>query len=104
MNVYSTELARAHAYTGTQTVVAPPGIVIVLRDVDSYVSADLTGAINVYLRGDGGEIIDWWVCDVDTTIVHQWRGRQVFESGQSFSLTSDGPADWRCSGYELIAP
>jgi hypothetical protein len=99
--VYSRLLAIQRSFTGTATLDVAADVVVVIRDVDVYISADLTGAINYRLLGSAGQTIDWAVCDIDTTIVHQWRGRQVMPPGSSWSFVTDGPCDVTISGYVL---
>ena len=101
--VYSTRLLVVHNLVEVATYTVPDGFIAVVRDIDGYASAGLIQTV-VTVYGNLSQVIDWWVIDTDTTVVHQWRGRQVLYAGEQLQVLTTGPADITISGYELVAP
>ena len=101
--VYSTRLLVCHNLVEVATYTVPDGFIAVVRDIDSYASAGLL-EIAVTVFGNLSQIIDWWVIDTGTSIIHQWRGRQVLYAGEQLQVLTTGPTDITISGYELVAP
>ena len=104
--IYSTQLLKEAGFTGDFTVTTPTGFVTVLRDIDAYANNPLPSVSPIHLRlknSLGGTL---WVVQVDpdTEAFFQWRGRQVFPAGDSFTISTDAAWDYSVSGYLLTAP
>lgn len=105
--VYSTQLAAQKAFNGTLDVLVPTGFILVVRDIDvSFFGNGTTGSFNFF-----GNISNelWGVAFAASGFqTAQWRGRQVFETGQMFQLTTTGGSghwpDFQISGYKLTLP
>lgn len=93
-----------NSFSGSVSVTVPAGLVYVLRDVDA-VNQSNAGSTFAIL-GAVGETI-WFVNPIFNAndLVAQWRGRQVFNAGESFSFTA-GTGAWAftASGYSLTVP
>lgn len=100
---YSSQIVAEHALFGAVTFTVPGGALLVVRDVDVWIAAPILSSVEYRMLGSEGQTIDWAVCDADTTILHQWRGRQVLEAGQTLTLTASDHADVSVSGYLLTA-
>jgi hypothetical protein len=99
---YSTNLLSLREFEGTATYTVAAGFVVVVRDIDAFWSFGLTlASLNVV--GDLGETFAFWTITPLSTNSQsfQWRGRQVFESGTSFSVITNSALDVRVSGYVL---
>jgi hypothetical protein len=99
---YSTNLLAIREEAGTFTYTVAAGFVVVVRDVDAFWSYGLTPA-SLNVVGDLGETFAFWFADSVEPISQsfEWRGRQVFESGTSFSVITSSALDVRVSGYVL---
>ena len=100
MPIYSRSLVAAAGLSGTVTSVVPAGTTVVIRDVD--VTLGVSAGVLVTLVGANGQVIWAWSSGVTTDKTSaQWRGRQVIEAGQTFSVVTSAPADVTVSGYVL---
>lgn len=99
---YSANLLAEREFEGTATYTVAAGFVVVVRDIDAFWSFGLTGA-DLNAVGDLGETFAYWSTDEEllSSQSFQWRGRQVFESGTSFSVITSSALDIRVSGYVL---
>jgi hypothetical protein len=100
--VYSVQIMSVTPALPLNTVVVPDGSRIIVRDVDAIeVSGGGTGACQL-LSASGGVL---WVFQRGSTLnsaVGQWRGRQVFNPGQSITFqVVSGTWDVQISGYQL---
>lgn len=102
--VYSTRLVQAHNLSGDTTYTVPDGFLAIIRDVDWFCAAPIDDGSQGYMYGPAGQSIDWFNVDMDTTVVHQWRGRQVLYEGETLTFHSDLAADVTASGYLLTLP
>lgn len=83
----------------------PVGYLAIARDLDAFQGVTILPD-TIYFIGSVGQVI--WR---NTAIISQdqygsWRGRQVFNAGESFAVHSDRsfPFDITISGYLLTAP
>ena len=103
--VYSKRFMQWLGVNAPQTYVVPSGFTAVIRDFDIYVdNSSLISSVNVYLLGGLGQILDWFTTDADTTVVHQWRGRQVIYEGETMYVEMDGVSSGAVCGYLLTNP
>lgn len=100
--VYSSQLAAAQDFSGDLVVPVGAGVVVVVRDLDVYFGG--IGGANVKLLGSEGQVIDAFSWEPLSSGTHQWRGRQVFNSGQTITLRTTVGCDLSLSGYVLTAP
>jgi hypothetical protein len=102
--VYSTCFIAQQGLGTTITYTVPPGFIAIVRDLDSYNSTFTNSTIRFIDAQTGGTI---WVAvnNALATDYESWRGRQVFETGQQFTVSVTGdPWDVRVSGYLLDTP
>lgn len=90
------------------TIVAytvPAGYRAILRDIDCYSSAGVSNS-EIYIEGDLGQTIFHAEVAATTQDSPQWRGRQVFEPGETISINVGGASAWdiTMSGYLLTLP
>ena len=102
--VYSTSFVQKQAYSGLGSYEVPEGYTCVVRDARCYINAPLTEQVTAWLGNDVGGKFDWWVVDLDTTVLHIFEGRQVFPEGQTWYFYASDSADWTISGYLLENP
>jgi hypothetical protein len=93
-----------HGTTSVVSLSVPAGFVYVIRDLDVFLTAGISDATG-YLKGSSGQAIFYFTQTALNSGYHSWRGRQVFEAGESFSFDPGGDAmDFTLSGYKLTAP
>lgn len=102
--VYSTSFIAVSAFTGVESYAVPDGFIAIIRDWDAYVNAGTTDSGNFYLSGGVDQIIDYFTVDFDTTVKHQWQGRQVVGPGENLFITAELTSDHSVSGYLLELP
>lgn len=102
--VYSSRLYRVSGLNGgSGTITVPAGEVWIVRDVDAY-SGAVVGTVTVrFLDIDTGGTIWENTGGINTATYASWRGRQVFEAGDSFAFSASDLSDIRASGYKLLA-
>lgn len=103
--VYSTQLLAVQGLDGSQVYTVPIDKVLVIRDLDVYWGGSISNAGNVALIGSAGQTI-WSTGSAGdgSSKSWSWRGRQVLESGEAFSVHTDTAMDVTVSGYLLTAP
>lgn len=103
--VYSHLFIRANSPgPATYSYTVPAGYRAIVRDSDTYAGGSISSSGDCFFDLDG-VVYDWFTVDVDTTVVHQWRGRQVAESGSVLTVTITGIAmSTSVSGYLLTLP
>ena len=106
--IYSVAFFSGDIDAGDPTIdyTCPDGFVAVLRAVDVFITG-LLGPANCILF-DTGTGSTFWQALASPPPIQQsfkWRGRQVFEAGNGFTLQrGDGTWGTRASGYLLSAP
>lgn len=102
-SVYSRRFYAVHDLDGTGPDLGPPpGEVWIVRDID-VVNGELLN--NVLWLGSAGQVI--WANSFGGTIAFDFasfRGRQVFEPGDTFHFHTTAPLDITASGYALTLP
>lgn len=91
---------------GSYTVyTVPPGYTAIVRDIDCYSSAGVSNA-EIYFEGNLGQTFFHAEVVATTQDSPQWRGRQVFEAGDTISVNVGGASNWdvTISGYLLALP
>lgn len=101
--VYSTRFFALHGANGTFVYIVPAGRTAVVRDVDFYNGGGLSPAY-YFLQGSAGQAIDYFQSPDLVAHTHQWRGRQVYNAGESITVQSSQPSDITVSGYLLVNP
>lgn len=103
-SVYSVRFLQEHGLTSTATYTVPDGFVAILRDLDSYIGTP-AGTNGLYLEGDAGQAIWWSEATIGQSQYASWRGRQVLNAGETFSVRADVGSldayDVTVSGYLL---
>lgn len=104
-DIYSVRLIQELGLTGSTSYVVPDGMVAIARDLDVYEGASLLPDV-VYLQGALGQAIWFQVGNVEDGLTYgSWRGRQVFNAGESVTIrAASGTWDVTLSGYLLTAP
>jgi hypothetical protein len=103
--VYSVQIMALAPALPHNFVTVPDGVRIIVRDIDAV---ELTGggAGACQFVGPATNVI--WAFQRGATLntaVGQWRGRQVFNPGESFDFQAvSGTWDVQISGYELTLP
>jgi hypothetical protein len=98
--VYSCQYVAIQGLDSTLVQACPAGVVVVIRDIDVYCAAALGGDFRFI--GNNNQTIDYWSAEAgDAGHTHQWRGRQVFNPGNAFSVSTTVPMDVTVSGYLL---
>jgi hypothetical protein len=104
--IYSVLFGHLEALPGGVDVfTVPPGHVYVLRDVDVYQDQPFGAAIVRMSANPPGTF--WWAAGMPVTRYAglPWRGRQVFEAGETLTIYADLPTTiFRLSGYDLSGP
>lgn len=104
--VYSTQFIAIQGLSAAHTVTIDDSHVGIVRDIDVYA----TGAIAipftfVFAQGSDGQAFFYYQWDPGAQAWEGWRGRQVIEPGQTFTVTpSNGAVDVSVSGYLLSSP
>lgn len=108
-SIYSRCLVRAHALASGTAYEFPfaEGATYIIRDMDAFLPGIGGGSVQVY----DDALCTFWSDQQESAssgIWLQWRGRQVFEGGQSIFVeienlgaTSAEGGDIRISGYVL---
>jgi hypothetical protein len=104
--VYSKRFFELQAYSGSTAIdYVPAGTIWVVRQWSAYCNAPLLSSGWAYLSGGlTGGVMDAFNTDMDTTVVHQWSGRQVLNAGEYLQITADLSSDHWVTGYELTLP
>lgn len=103
--VYSTPFFHVRGLSGAVTYTVPSGLVAVVRDIDIY-SANGSPGNTVFRLEDGssGATVVFLDYGFSGSGMLMWRGRQVWNAGQSFVITQLGDLiDVNVSGYLLTA-
>jgi hypothetical protein len=101
--VYSVKFFELHGLNGVSSVTVPAGHNYIVRDLDVY--CDNSGAGGTFFfKGNQSQTIWHLSLAAFATTDGQWRGRQVFPAGQSFSVVADTNSDVTVSGYDLTLP
>lgn len=103
-NVYSDRFLEELGLNGTATYTVPAGLVAIVRDIDAYAAGPLSSNAHLRFTGYLGETLWFFVVSAQQQASGQWRGRQVFRSGEGFGIVTDSAFDVRVSGYLLTAP
>lgn len=105
--VYSVQLAAHVNYTGTLDVFVPDGYKYVVRDIDVFWNAS-SDSSDLLFKGNPGNIIYAFIPVPGASGQGSWRGRQVFETSQKFTMQWIGLGtrgfDFQVSGYQLTLP
>jgi hypothetical protein len=100
--IYSDRLYRVVGLNGSSgPITVPLGETWVVRDIDAYTGATLTGTtLNFRDANTTGTI---WSTTASPTQAQssEWRGRQVFRGGDVFDFVTTSAWDIRVSGYRL---
>ena len=104
MSIYSARFASSRLASASVVVTVPDGHTYVLNTVD--LTWEGTGSTIAVLYGNTGvPIFAVAYTDLERGSWWGWRGRQVFNGGESFTFeTFDGTVDVTASGYDLTSP
>lgn len=106
--VYSIQLAAHASYIGTLDVLVPPGYKLVVRDIDLWHNASSAAADFQFLGNIPNQILWLQSWAAGAFGFGQWRGRQVFETGQLFQIivndSGGAGVSFQVSGYQLSLP
>jgi hypothetical protein len=101
--VYSTVFIRLQGLVGSATFVVPDGYIAILRDADVYNGGGIESTSAYLIDFTSNGTITRWVSATELQAFDgSWRGRQVFNSGDSFGFNTTGAWDVRLSGYLLL--
>lgn len=104
MGIYSARFAAAHLASSSVSVTVPANHTYVVNTVDLSFEA-LGSTIGVFYGVGGIPIFAVAGSDLARGSWWGWRGRAVFNPGETFSFgTFDGVVDITASGYDLTAP
>lgn len=101
--IYSTVFISELGLSGTHSYVCPSDRLLVLRDLDAYAETTVA-ARDLWLMGSRGQTIfhdSWGAPDQHNAA---WRGRQIINPGDSFSVRTTDNVDVTVSGYLLTLP
>ena len=102
--VYSTSFHQSILPAlGNFVYTVPAGHRAVLKDLDAYVNASLS-QLNQFFYGSGSQLFAWFTTDIETTVVHQWRGRMVLYEGEHFACITDGECHISANGFLFEDP
>jgi hypothetical protein len=102
--IYSTRFFQISGLTGTHPYTVPAGFVAVVRDLDAFADPTISGS-DLFFQGVATQTIWWNNFPVDQRSYGSFRGRQVFNPGETWFVTVDGdPVDVTVSGYLLTTP
>ena len=100
-SVYSVRFIAAAALAGYVSCEVPDGYTAVIRDLD-VMFFESSGPAGLQLLGTEGQVI--WEVEAagDADYAYPWRGRQVFNAGETIGLQSIlARCDVTLSGYLL---
>lgn len=103
--VYSTDFLDLHASELGIGYTVPDGYKAIVRDIDVFFTA--LAVINLNIIGPSGGTFAYFSYIPTEAAFQSWRGRQVFNAGDTFGVTGTvdaGSFDIRVSGYLLTAP
>jgi hypothetical protein len=100
---YSVLIYGAAGVSALVDLAPPAGFKWVIRDIQAYCNAGLSGSRFTFEGADGQAAVSF-VWPPNTTEGFQWSGRIVVESGQTVHLHADDPTDVTISGYALTLP
>jgi hypothetical protein len=102
-SVYSTRFIDNAALSLLDVYTVPAAFVAVVRDIDVVIGVNI-GAFEFTFIGTGGARL--WTFNGPSSAgeAAQWRGRQVFQGGESFALEATGATfSYSACGYLLSA-
>jgi hypothetical protein len=103
--VYSVQFLCLAPLLAHNFVEVPEGSIMVVRDIDVF---EASGDASTFMAWEGPSGNTLWLVagqTAPTTRTYQWRGRQVFNPGESWDLHSiSGTWDAQVSGYLLSTP
>ncbi len=83
--------------------VLPPDKIVV-RDIDVFYVNGLAGA-DFHAELEGGATFAFFsFAPLSGDKLQSWRGRQVIEPGQTWTISTTGALDVSVSGYKLTGP
>jgi hypothetical protein len=101
--LYSVRFFGIQGLNGVASYTVPAGYRAVVRDLDVY--CDNSGAGGTFFfKGPASQTIWHLSLAATATTDGQWRGRQVFNTGETFLVDADTNSDVTVSGYLLTAP
>ena len=100
--LYSTNLLALRDFSGNEAVPAPPGTVLVIRDIDVYYGGLLAPQFNA--SGDAGQVFASNTWAPASPGLYSWRGRYVTRPSGLISVFAEFGMDISVSGYVLSAP
>lgn len=102
-SVYSVQLYEGrNVNDGSLTV--PDGFIWIVRDIDAFFGGGLDGGACNFI-GSLGQTFAYFSFTGLVSSSFSWRGRQVFNPGQTFGFISDrAGVDVTISGYQLTLP
>lgn len=98
--IYSTQLLAKHAASGSSIYLVPDGYTAILRDLDGWIYPAAGGPL-LTLLGPLGNVLAQAEGSAITGTPLVWRGRQVLNPGDTFTVTADAASDFQVSGYLL---
>lgn len=100
--VYSSRFLQRHGGgSGSDIFVVPAGYVAVLRDLDGWINN--VGGGSLTLQGAlGQQIYAQEQVPATNGNVLMWRGRVVFEAGESITVVCVSAVDYVLCGYLLV--
>jgi hypothetical protein len=102
IDVYSTRFIAVQGLVGTQAYTVPNGYRAVVVQVNVYNGGGVSVTTAIW-HGSAGQAIALWASNL-TASDGFFSGRQVFNAGESFDITTDGAWDVTVSGYLLTLP
>lgn len=100
--VYSIQIFSLAPALPSQAVTVPGDARIIVRDIDAFEQSGAPSVALEILNAAGGLLWNVVTSSPWTPVNFQWRGRQVYNPGQTITLKVTGGA-WavQISGYEL---
>jgi hypothetical protein len=100
--VYSVQLLQLHGASSGSFVI-PAGVVCVVRDADCFYPGGL--GQSAQLEGPAGGIFAYFpfAAAINGVLV-SWRGRQIFNAGDTVTFAATTDMDITVSGYHLSLP
>lgn len=101
-NVYSVQFYEGRDVSSA-TLTVPPGLIWIVRDIDAFFGGGLSGDACNFV-GSLGQTFAYFSYIALISTGFTWRGRQVFNPGQTFGFVSGEGVDVTISGYQLTLP
>lgn len=103
VQTYSHQLLNVPNLHGTAAFSVPPGVLLIVRDVELFESSP--GGALIELAGEDGVVFAAFGPNLTTTYNnYRWEGRVAVSAGKQFEVNASLPANVVAMGYLLTLP